>query len=418
MEKLIHSEIYKNASALFKLANHLSPSYQDSMKMALSEFDKKGLPSKKDEDWKYTSITKNISPRFFDGVESIVHEIPEYVLDKRAVLIFNNGIFNKFLSILPDGFELDSPPIQNQFHDSFDALNFATSLSPMAFKLKKNCSLNFPVSIIHLTDDVGVNKIISPKITITAEENTQASFFEFFTSTNNKILQYTTNNSTSFILKDNANIEHVKVQNEADHSTHIGLTDATLFTHSHFQSMTIDFGQLMSRHNINIKLNQKGSVAFVHGLFSLNKNNHADIFSNIYHNAAETTSDQLFKGILAGNSHGIFTGKIVVALDAQRSSSSQLNKNLMLSKTAHIDSRPQLLVHADDVKCSHGATIGQLSEDEAFYLESRGINKDKAKKMLCAGFATDVLLKIKNKSISEYVEKLFIEHFESTQLQE
>lgn len=153
-------------------------------------------------------------------------------------------------------------------------------------------------------------------------------------------------------------------------------------------------------------------------MYALTKNEHADIFSSINHQAAHTNSDQLFKGILAGESYGAFTGKINIAQDAQQVNSNQLNKNLMLSKKAHIDTRPQLLVAADDVKCAHGATIGQLSQEEEFYLESRGIKKDKAKRMLCHGFAADVLYKIDNKKILERALKLLETNFEQTALSE
>jgi Fe-S cluster assembly protein SufD len=141
----------------------------------------------------------------------------------------------------------------------------------------------------------------------------------------------------------------------------------------------------------------------------LKKSEHSDVFSTITHFAPHTTSEQLFKGILNGESHGVFTGKIIIKKDAQKSASSQLNKNLLLSKIAHIDTRPQLLVHADDVKCSHGATVGQLSEEEEFYLESRGIPKEHAKRMLCQGFGMDVVLKIEDQKIRNLAESMLAE---------
>ncbi|MBP9682745.1 MAG: SufD family Fe-S cluster assembly protein, partial [Bacteriovorax sp.] len=174
----------------------------------------------------------------------------------------------------------------------------------------------------------------------------------------------------------------------------------------------------LARHNINLELREATAEGAVHGLFTLKKNEHTDIFSTITHFADHTYSDQLFKGILAGESHGVFTGKIIIKQDAQQSTSSQLNKNLILSKKARIDTRPQLLVHADDVKCSHGATIGQLSGDEEFYLQSRGIPKEHARRMLCFGFATDALQKIENEQIKQFAEKLVTKNFDQTALNE
>lgn len=418
MENILKTELVKNSQALLKKATDLSPSYQTAMKNALLAFEQTGIPSRKNEDWRYTNIAKNLAPRFYEQKESIVHDIPEIVLDKRGMIIFNNGIFNKFLSVLPEGLELDALAIVDQFFDSFDSLNFGVAITPLALKLKKNTVIDFPITIVHLVDEVGVNKIISPRLTVTVEENAKASFLEIFSSTAKEKLQYTTNAVTSFILKNNAQIEHVKMQTEANSAIHIGLTEAQVYRDSHFNSVTLDFGLLTARHNLSVNLLESGAQAAVHGLFALNKTEHTDIFSTIIHHAPHTTSDQLFKGILSGESHGIFTGKIVVKKDAQQSTSSQLNKNLLLSKKAHIDTQPQLLVHADDVKCSHGATVGQLSQEEEFYLESRGIEKERAKRMLCHGFATDVIFKIENSAIKHFAEGMLILNFENTVLME
>ncbi len=416
MEELQKQEIIKNTTLLQKEANNFTPSYKDSMKSALKQFEIMGIPSKKDEDWKYTSIAKSLSSRAFNGKESIIHDLPKFILDKRGYLIFNNGVFNKFQSVLPAGLELSSLLNQEKFFDSFDALNYASALSAISFIIKKNTQIDFPISIIHLVDDIGVNKMINPRINFIAEPQSKMTFVEIFTSTQIELFQYTTNSSINFMLQPNSKIEHIKIQNEATNSVHVGLTQARLKKDASFKSITIDFGLLKARHNINVDLIENGSEAAVHGLFALKNTEHTDIFSIIHHHAGMTTSEQLFKGIVSGNAHGIFTGKIIIEKDAQLVSSSQLNKNLLLSKKAHIDTRPQLLVHADDVKCSHGATIGQLSPDEEFYLESRGIPSVRAKKMLCHGFAMDVLFKIDNESIRKMCEQLLVEHFEKTAL--
>jgi Fe-S cluster assembly protein SufD len=411
MEQLLKNELLKNSESLQKKAISFSPSYQAAMKSALLNFEVLGIPTKKDEAWKYTNIEKYLSPRFYEQKESIVSDVPEVILDKRGMIIFNNGIFNKFLSVLPDGIELDALAIEDNFFDSFDSLNFATALSPLSLKIKKNTVIDFPITIVHQVDDAGVNKIISPRLTITAMEFSKVSFVEIFICHGSEQLQYTTNAVTKFILKTNAQVEHVKMQSEAANAIHIGKTSAQVYKDSNFKSVTLDYGLLTARHNIDVSLLEAGAVTSVHGLFALKKSEHTDVFSIITHDAPHTTSDQLFKGILSDESHGIFTGKIIVEKDAQQSNSSQLNKNLILSKKAHIDTQPQLLVHADDVKCSHGATIGQLSKEEEFYLESRGIPKEHAKRMLCYGFAADVLMKIENPVIKKLAEKMLTENF-------
>mgnify|MGYP005685325677 CR=1 FL=1 len=418
MENVLLNELIKNSAEVHKNSGELGASYNEAMKRALEHFKTLGIPSKKDEDWKYTNISKNLSPRFYSRQSEIVQEIPAQVIDRRGMIILNNGIFNRHQSVLPEGVSLDQQRPETNFFDSFDALNFGVALSPLFIKIKKNTVIDFPISIVHMTDEAGVNKIVSPRITIVAEEFTKAAFVEVFTSTQNLLFQYTTNAATLFELKENAFIEHVKIQNEATASTHIGLTKASVARSAQFKSMTVDLGNFTSRHNIDVEVRGEGGDTQVNGLFALKKTEHADVFSSINHLSAHTTSDQLFKGILAGESHGAFTGKISIAKDAQLVNSNQLNKNLMLSKKAHIDTRPQLLVSADDVKCAHGATIGQLSAEEEFYLESRGIKKDKAKRMLCHGFATDVLYKIDNLEIQKLAISMLEESFERIALSE
>lgn len=418
MENLLINELIKSSANVYKNTADLGPSYNQAMKNALEIFKSQGLPSKKHEDWKYTDISKTLSPRFLSFASETEHIIPELIIDKRGMIIFNNGVFNRHQSVLPEGVSFNQQQIADDFFDSFDALNFSVSLSPLFLKIKKSTVIDFPVTIIHTVDENGVNKIVSPRIHIVAEEFTKVSFVEIFTSTQNLLFQYTTNSSTSFELLTNANVEHVKIQLEANQATHIGLTKGSLAASAVFKSMTVDLGIQTARHNIEVNLNAAGAEVSVHGLYALQKSEHADIFSNIHHKAAHTQSDQLFKGILAGESHGAFTGKIVVDKDSQLINSNQLNKNLILSKKAKIDTRPQLLVAADDVKCSHGATIGQLSKEEEFYLESRGINKEMAKRMLCHGFATDVLFYIENARIKDLAEKLLVSKFEQTALSE
>jgi Fe-S cluster assembly protein SufD len=418
MENVLLNELVKNSADVYTATAELGASYNQAMKNALEQFKTLGIPTKKHEDWIYTNISKNLSPRFFTRASEIVHDLPKEVIDRRGMIILNNGVFNRHQSVLPEGIVIDQQRPSDKFFDTFDALNFSVALSPLFLKIKKNTVIDFPITIVHLVDDAGVNKIVSPRITVVAEPFSKVSIAEVFTSTQNLLFQYTTNSSIHFDVLENAFVEHVKFQNEAIASTHIGLTSATVEKDAQFKSMTIDLGILVARHNIDVRLVGAGGEAHVNGLYALTKSEHADIFSNIHHDAAHTNSDQLFKGILAGESHGAFTGKIIIAKDAQLVNSNQLNKNLMLSKKAHIDTRPQLLVAADDVKCAHGATVGQLSQEEEFYLESRGIKKDKAKRMLCHGFAADVLYLIDSKPIQERALKVLEENFERTALSE
>lgn len=392
MNNLIENEITKNAQVFLKTNDSFK-------KMAFQYFEAHGLPEK---------FSKLISPRFIQNADQVKKIAGLNVIDSRGVLCFVDGIFDTFNSSLPTGVStvpLTEPETLN-FHDSYDALNAVATISPQHFIIKKNAVIDFPITIIHIVTELGVNKIISPRIAITLEEGSNISIVEVFSSHQNDLFKYTTNSFTSFVIGKNSQLEHVKFLQEAKNSLHIGWTTAILAKDSRFYSTVISQGQLASANNLQINLNAANAETFSNSLFTLAKNETSNIFTTINHKHSHTHSTQLCKGVLKDESFGVFNGNIVVFPDAQEITSSQLNKNLLLSKKAHIETRPQLLVSADDVKCSHGATVGQLSDEEAFYLESRGINKERAKEMLMYGFSQEILHHIKNKQIRNFCEKM------------
>jgi Fe-S cluster assembly protein SufD len=404
MENLLQKEIYQNAKKITEADSVFSPSYSEQRKNALHFFNTQGIPTKKNEDWIYTNIGKTLSPRF---TKSLIERnfSKDQVIDPTNVIVLNNGFINRTHSKISDGISYTSPKNTNSFHDVFDALNMATADDPTTIQINKNTKPNTILTILHLTDENNLNKISSPRIHFQIEANSEITIIEIFTSEQRDLYQYTTNAHTSFVLNNNAHVTHVKLNLEAKNSTHIGLTKADLSRDSVFNSFVVDLGTLVSRNNVEIHLNEENANACVHGLFNLKNNEHSDNFTSIYHHSKHTQSEQLYKGILDNDSHGAFTGKIVIDHGAYGVNSSQLNKNLLLSKKAHIDTRPQLLVSADDVKCAHGATVGELSAEEEFYLTSRGIPKQKARNMLATGFAHEVLLKMNNKSLFNFINK-------------
>lgn len=392
MNSLIENEITKNAQTFLKTDDSFK-------KSAFQYFETHGLPEK---------ISKLISPRFIQNADNVKKVAGLNVVDSRGVLSFIDGIFDTQSSTLPDG--VSATPLSESgtinFHDSYDALNAIAAISPQHFTIKKNTVLDFPITIVHTVTELGVNKIVSPRIAITAEEHSEVSILELFSSEQNDLFKYTTNSFTSFVLGKNAKVEHVKLLHEAKNSLHLGWTTASQAQDSRFNSTAITLGQLASANNLQINLNAANAETSANSLFTLTKSETNNIFTTINHKHSHTHSTQLCKGILKDESFGVFNGNIVVFPDSQEITSSQLNKNLLLSKKAHIDTRPQLLVSADDVKCSHGATVGQLSDEEAFYLESRGIKKERAKEMLMHGFSQEIIHLIKNKQIRNFCEKM------------
>ena len=396
MNNLIEKEIIKNAQVFLN-------SNSEFRKNAFAFFEGQGLPAK---------ITKHISPRFMQESANLRKPLRDQVIDSQAVIYFTDGIFDPKNSTLPAGITIENAStdsLTNTFIDSFDALNAVASISPQHIYVAKNVVVSTAVTICHTITEMGVNKIVSPRIQFTAEENSEVSVLEFFTSEQNELFQYTTNSFTQFNLAKNSKVEHVKLNQEAKNSLHLGWTVANLDKDARFNSSMIDLGQQAATNNLQINLNNAGAETTANSVFTLEKNETNTIFTTINHKHSHTHSTQLCKGILKDESFGLFNGNIVIAPDAQEVTSSQLNKNLLLSKKAHIDTRPQLLVSADDVKCSHGATVGQLSDEEAFYLESRGINKTRAKEMLMHGFSHEIIQLIKNNTIRKFCEQRLIQ---------
>jgi Fe-S cluster assembly protein SufD len=405
MEKLIHQEILKNITPFLKNENGFTPSYQEQRKAALKFFEAKGIPTKKDENWIYTSIAKNLSSRFIESSSPRPVD-QKLIIDLSQVIVLNNGIYNSEDSKLPQGLKKIAPQIPRSFHDQFDAINLVSATDAVGFCLEKNHHLKNPITIIHQTDEFAVNKQVTPRIYFQAEDNSQAQIVEIFTSTQNNLFQYTTNSHISFDLGRNAQISHIKINLEAKNSTHIGLIKAQVARDASFKSFVIDLGIKLSRNNVDLHLNDQNANVESHGLYYLKDTEHADNFISIHHHAPHTISEQLYKGILNHDSHGAFTGKIEIDQDCSGANAAQLNKNLLLSKKAHINTRPQLLVATDDVKCAHGATIGDLSAEEEFYLTSRGISKARAKQMLAMGFAHEVVYKINDPKIIVFINHL------------
>ncbi len=207
-----------------------------------------------------------------------------------------------------------------------------------------------------------------------------------------------------FHLHDNSHLEHIQVLDFKNKSLLHSSYSTKVSRDASYSQICLSLGGKLNRLNSSVSLTEAGAHGEIYSLYLTTENEHSDLFTELNHESADTTSAQMSKGILSGNSKGIFTGKIHIHPKAQRVNSSQLNRNLLLSEKAHANSRPQLEIFADDVKCSHGSTTGQISEEELFYFESRGIPKAKARALLAFGFGQEIILKIKNKVAFEEIK--------------
>jgi Fe-S cluster assembly protein SufD len=214
-----------------------------------------------------------------------------------------------------------------------------------------------------------------------------------------------TNAVVELVLSDNARLEYYKVQRESQQAFHIATTAVDMGRGSHFDSTAITMGARIARHDIAVTLDAEGAECWVDGLYIVGAGQHADTHSLIDHRKPHCTRHQLYKGILDGKSRAVFNGKVFVHEGAQKTDAMQKNKNLLLSDEARVDTKPQLEIFADDVKCAHGATVGQLEEEELFYLVSRGLSPELARNLLTYGFAEEVIAKIKVESIKTQLDE-------------
>ena len=245
-----------------------------------------------------------------------------------------------------------------------------------------------------------------------AKENTSATILENYASLNHA--QYLTNSIVDVRVENGAQLLHYKVQRESNAAFHIATTNAELGANATYDTTTINFGAAISRHGIDVRMDHEGARCSVDGLYMVDANQHTDTHSVIDHRQPRCASHQLYKGILDGKSRAVFNGKVFVRHGAQQTDAKQTNKNLLLSPEARVDTKPQLEIFADDVKCAHGAAVGQLDQDELFYLESRGINPTLARNMLTYGFAEEVIEKIRIDSIRRELDEAVLNRLHSS----
>jgi Fe-S cluster assembly protein SufD len=400
---------------------------------ALDRFEQLGFPSVKEEEWKYTNVAPITKLAFNPVLGSVGAEALKtsaglarfsYPESQASQLVFLNGALRNDLSSLaglPAGvvaIDLAEAIGDKKYGElirehlalaadynanAFAALNTAFVSSGAFILIRKGTELEFPLHLNFISDPSGPAPASFPRVLIISEENSNATVIESYAGTSDAA--YFTNAVVEIVLKDGAHLEHYKVQREGPDAYHIATTSADLGANSSYDSTTINFGALLSRHDIHVKMGHEGAECRVDGLYVVSSNQHTDTHSVIDHQQPHCTSHQLYKGILDGKSRAVFNGKIFVRHGAQKTDAMQTNKNLLLSDEARVDTKPQLEILADDVKCAHGAAVGQLDDDELFYLEARGIHPELAKNLLTYGFAEEVIGKIKVDSIRHQLDE-------------
>jgi len=418
------------------LAQSNQPDWLKSLReRAFAYFAENGFPVVQNEEWKYTNVapiarenwlTANVLASTSDErtQESAFSEaqVSAFVFDesKESVLVFTNGSFDRNLSNLSainEGEVLSFSEAANNERfaetfksklgglvgfekNGFTALNTAFIGEGAFLFVPKNTKIDVPIQILFLTDD---GKVSFPRVLIVAESFSEATVIE--TYVRERETKYLTDAVTEISLADEAKLEHYRVQRESHAAFHVGTTGANLNRASVYDSTNITLGGKLSRHDINVKFNQEGAECFVDGLYLVSEQQHADTHSVIDHTVPNCLSHQTYKGIVDEKARAVFNGKIFVRENASGTNAQQSNKNLLLSNDARVDTKPQLEIFNDDVKCAHGATVGQLEEEELFYLSSRGLNELLARNLLTYGFAEEIINKIEIESIKKQLDE-------------
>ncbi len=398
---------------------------------AFDKFTETPFPTRKTEDWRFTNITSLLKERFVPSNK----DVPAFPKEKLNGLLFDgiesdtavfiNGIFNEELSdisqsgngvfigglhkALSDKGEIVKKYLKNPKRNSnaFTLMNNSFFNDGFVLIVPDNKIIEKPIQVIFYTGNENENVSAFPNNLFVIGENAQARVIIKFAGEGTTYLM---NAHNEFHIAQNAVFDIYKVQDEKRNSYHIDNSEIIQGKGSVFTHVSFDFGSLLTRNDLRADLIGENIETNLYGLYLTNDNRHVDNHTYVDHSAPNCESNELYKGILDDKSTGVFSGKILVKKDSQKTNAYQSNKNILLSEDARIDTKPQLEIYADDVKCSHGATVGSLDEDAYFYIRSRGIPAAEAQSMLIKAFAEDVVENVKIKEIHGQINNLIFKN--------
>jgi Fe-S cluster assembly protein SufD len=395
---------------------------------ALTHFLEQGFPTVRREEWKYTNVSAVERQAFMpanqvkNGLTS--KDIQAFTFQELPAhrLVFVNGVYASSLSAvdgLPAGVTVMSLVEATARHPDriepvlgrlapvashpFAALNSAFLNDGAYVHLARGAVVEKPIHFIFVSTDAADSLLVQPRNLLIAEENSQATLIEHYVALGDA--SYLTNAVTEMQTQANAAVEHYRVQQESLKAYHVGGLYVQQRRDSRFTSHAIDLGALLVRNDLHNRLGEEGAECHLNGLYIANGRQHVDNHTIINHAMPHCTSREFYKGILDGRARAVFNGRVVVHPDAQQSDAEQMNNNLLLSEHAEVDTKPELEIYADDVKCSHGATVGQLDPEALFYLRSRAMDESAARDLLTYAFANDVLSRFRLKPIRLQLER-------------
>ncbi len=425
----------EQASAFAASATDHAPAPLTTLRAAGAEaFARLGFPTTRSEDWKYTSVSAIANTPFVAALERAAGTLDAESLAPYTfggtwpLVVFLNGRFAPALSslgALPEGVRVmtlaaaaEQEPELLARHlgsaapsdrDGFTALNAAFAGEGTLIHVAKEMVIDVPVHILHVTDANGAGVMSHPRHLLIADRHAKASVIESYVALAD--VSYFTNAVVEVSVSDGATLQLLRIQRESPTAFHVGTVEARQGRDSHFMAFTFQTGAALSRSNVFTVLAGEGCGTTLNGLYMLGNAQHGDHQTRVEHVAPHCFSREAYKGLLDDSSHGVFNGKVYVHPEAQKTDGKQTNNTLLLSKDAQIDTKPQLEIFADDVKCTHGATVGRIDETSLFYLKSRGVGQLLARQLLMYAFAADVLETIENEAVKETLEQLTMVRF-------
>ena len=387
-------------------------------KTAFDRFNQLGIPTKKWEEWRFTDFSEFKKNEYRlawgDDLQEIPKHIPGLIPDTHSIIIIN-GHYQPQLSKLPAGVSVKSHEEFFQFNrdvyslngnkNPFLALNTALMNSGIALVVEPDSIIENPIQVIYLTTALSDQLMNHPRIVLKIRINSQATLIEHYIGETK--IPYFVNPVTQVSIDENASLNHIRIQEEDVSCCHTATTNYILKNDARLNTTSFSSGAKLFRHDIKLNFAGDSGEAVFNGLCLTKDHQHHDQHVIVDHQQNFCRSRQLFKYILAEKSSGVFNGKVVVRKNTKQTDADQSNRNLLLSPSAMMNANPQLEILADDVKCSHGSTTGELDDEALFYLQTRGIDSETAKSLLIYGFANEIIERVKPKSVQDYIQNRF-----------
>ena len=407
-----------------------APEWLESIRRAaMDRFAATGFPTSRDEEWRFTPvgpIAQNPWRPAFGSAAVSREQLDPFVFGhpEWTTLVFVNGVFSEALSLigvlapglrvgsLSEALNTDGAVIEAHLgrhaptvSSPFTALSTAFVREGGFVHVPANTDVARPVHLVFVTTDVAAGSVTHPRNLIVVEPGARASVIESYV-TLSPAGTYWTNAVTEVVAGANSWLEHTRIQRESERAYHIGSTHVDQDRDSHYRSFSMAMGGALARHNLHVRLNGENVEALMYGLYLTRGEQLVDNHTVIYHDQPNCRSWEVYKGVLDGRSRAVFNGKVFVRPEAQKTDAKQTNRNLLLSDTAKVNTKPQLEIFADDVKCTHGATVGRLDEVALFYARSRGVPAAEAQRLLTYAFAAEVIEEVALEPVRDELERL------------